>query len=259
MDRDALLLRMDAAAVAAGTEILRVRDGGISARTKSDLSPVTEADEAAERIILAALAAAAPSIPVIAEEQCAARGIPEAPERFFLVDPLDGTREFVDGRDHHTVNIALVEAGRATLAIVSAPALGRLWGGDVVAGDAWTRDLPGGPRRPVRARVPDASPVGLASRSVDSAETRDWFARAGVTQIDRIGSSLKLCLIAEGAADLYPRHGPTSEWDIAAGQAVLEAAGGRVLTASGAPLRYGKRGCANPPFVAAGAFDPPLP
>jgi len=250
---------MDAAAVAAGVAILRVRDAGIVARAKADLSPVTEAGEAAERIILAALAQAAPGIPVIAEEQCAARGVPEAPRRFFLVDPLDGTREFVDGRDHHTVNIALVEDGRATMGIVSAPALGRIWGGDVTGGSAWTRDLPDGARRPVRARVPTGAPTGLASRCVDPAETRYWFERAGVRTIERIGSSLKLCLLAEGAADVYPRHGPTSEWDIAAGQAVLEAAGGRVLTGDGTPLRYGKRGCGNPDFVAAGAFDPPLP
>lgn len=255
-DRPALLAAFEAAAIAAGDAILGLAGG--PARLKPDASPVTEADEAAEAIILAHLASAAPGLAVVAEERCARAGIPECAGAYLLVDPLDGTREFVAGHPHYTVNIALVEGGRATMGVVSAPAFGRLWTGDVEAG-AWARDLPAGEPVPIRARPRADPPVALASRCLDTRRTRAWLVAAGAGEVRRIGSSLKLCLIAEGSADLYPRHAPTAAWDIAAGQAVLEAAGGRIVDPTGRPLRYPDPRALNPSFVAAGAFEPPLP
>ena len=231
--------------------------GDFSVRGKSDASPVTAADEQAEALILAGLQRLAPGIPVVAEESVAAGRVPDiSGGTFFLVDPLDGTREFVNRNGEFTVNIALIEHGAPVLGVVFAPAVGgaagRLFAGRVGEG-AWVEDTQG--RRPIHCRrVPEAGLTVVASRSHGDASALDAFlAGRRVAQLAHAGSSLKLCLIAEGAADLYPRHGRTMEWDIAAGHAVLAAAGGQVRTIDGSgALRYGKPGFENPHFVACG-------
>ena len=221
-------------------------------RRKDDASPVTEADEQAEAHILAGLRKLAPQFPIVAEEEVAAGRIPEVGRAFWLVDPLDGTKEFINHNDEFTVNIALVEDGAPTLGVVLAPALGRLFAGDVAAGGASVEDERG--RRSIRCRtVPADGLTVVASRSHGDATALDAFlAGRKVASIRGAGSSLKLCVIAAGEADLYPRLGRTMEWDIAAGHAVLAAAGGSVETLAGAPLRYGKAGFENPHFVARG-------
>ena len=221
-------------------------------RRKDDASPVTEADERAEAHILAGLRKLAPQFPIVAEEEVAAGRIPEVGRAFWLVDPLDGTKEFINHNDEFTVNIALVEDGAPTLGVVLAPALGRLFAGDVAGGGASVEDERG--RRSIRCRtVPADGLTVVASRSHGDATALDAFlAGRKVASIRGAGSSLKLCVIAAGEADLYPRLGRTMEWDIAAGHAVLAAAGGSVETLAGAPLRYGKAGFENPHFVARG-------
>ncbi len=246
------LRRLAALAREAGAEILRVRAGGVRVRTKADASPVTQADEAAEAIILKGLAAGWPDIPVIAEEAAAAGVLPDVAERFFLVDPLDGTKSFISGREDFTVNIALIEDGAPVSGVVLAPATGRLYAGERGAG-AFFAEGEGAP-----APLRPAGPARAGLRAVISAdhhdaETQAWLEAHGVSDVISAGSSLKLCVLAEGRADVYPRFGRTMAWDIAAGQAVLEAAGGRVLeAATGRPLRYrgAADGFANPPFVA---------
>jgi 3'(2'), 5'-bisphosphate nucleotidase len=236
----------------AGEVILAVYATDFSARGKSDASPVTEADEKAEAVITAALAALTPGIPIVAEEAVAAGHIPEVGDRFWLVDPLDGTKEFINRNGEFTVNIALIEHGRPTLGVVLAPALNRLFVG-VVGQGAYVEDAQG--RRPIRCRaVPDEGLTVVASRSHGDAAALDQFlAGRKVAALANAGSSLKLCLVAAGEADLYPRLGRTMEWDIAAGHAVLGAAGGKVDTLAGAELRYGKPGFDNPHFVASAA------
>jgi 3'(2'), 5'-bisphosphate nucleotidase len=249
--RDALLEELRAVARGAGELVLAVYRSEFAARRKADASPVTEADEQAEAHILAALRALTPGVPVVAEEEVAAGRIPETGNVFWLVDPLDGTREFVDRNDEFTVNIALVEDGAPTLGIVLAPALGRLFAGDTQSG-ASVEDAQG--RRAIRCRsVPDEGLTVVASRSHGDAAALDaWLRGRKVAAIRSAGSSLKLCLVAAGEADVYPRFGRTMAWDIAAGHAVLAAAGGSVETLSGAPLRYGQAGFENPHFVARG-------
>lgn len=261
LNRAALLEGLVAAAVQAGTAIWRIFQGEIAVTIKTDESPVTAADHAAEAIILSALRELAPDIPVVAEEEAAAGRIPKVGDRFFLVDPLDGTRDFVArGRDF-TVNIGLIEHGAPSLGVIYAPAYGRLWAGDLPSGTAFASEArPGGeegPRTPLKVRPVPASPVAVASKSHDVPATERYLKALGVTQRRAIGSSLKFCLLAEGEADLYPRPSPTSEWDTAAGHAILLAAGGRVFDVQGAPLAYGKPGFRNPGFVAAGFSDPP--
>jgi 3'(2'),5'-bisphosphate nucleotidase len=221
---------------------------------------VTAADQAAEAIILAHLASAAPGVPVVAEEQAAAGGAPVVAGRFFLVDPLDGTKEFVAGRDEFTVNIALVEHGVPVLGVVGAPALGRLFAGDVARRVAFELRAAAASLEPLRLPLkvratPPGGPVAVASRSHGSDATEAWLAAAGVAGRVSIGSSLKFCLLAAGEADVYPRFGPTMEWDTAAGHAVVLAAGGVVREPDGRPLRYGKPGFRNPSFIAS-AGDP---
>lgn len=236
----------------AGKLILEVYGTDFAVRGKSDQSPVTEADERAEKLIVAALQALAPQVPVVAEEAVAAGRVPQIGELFWLVDPLDGTKEFIGRNGEFTVNIALVHRGRPVLGAVLAPALGRMFLGDVGRG-AWVEDQAG--RRPIRCRaLPDAGLTVVASRSHGDAAALDAFlAGRPVAALVSAGSSLKLCLIAAGEADLYPRLGRTMEWDIAAGQAVLTAAGGSVRDLAGDVLRYGKPGFDNPHFVAAGS------
>ena len=236
----------------AGAEILAIRDRGASVREKADSSPVTDADEAANALIVARLATLTPDIPIIAEESVAAGDIPAIGTRFWLVDPLDGTREFIANRDEFTVNIALIEDGRPTLGVVGVPALDELYIGVNEIG-AWSEKA-AGPAVPIAARpVPDDDPLAVASRSHGSSETEAWLEKHQITRTIRAGSSVKFCRLAEGVADLYPRFGRTMEWDTAAGHGVLAAAGGSVRNLDGTDLLYGKPGFENPHFIARGA------
>lgn len=254
-------------AVEAGEAILRIyRDPSACASVaKSDGSPVTRADAAAEAIIEAGLAQLAPGVAVVAEEAVAAGRIPAAADRFFLVDPLDGTREFLARNGEFTVNIALSEHGRPVIGVVHAPDLGELWCGVVDQG-AWgaaVRQRSLSPWRLLHVRSPPPAGVDVvASRALYNAATAEFLSRFKVRSRTQAGSSLKFCRIAEGVADLYPRFAPTNEWDTAAGHAILSAAGGDVRTIDGGPLLYGKRGRLDAPdflnshFVAFGGFDP---
>ncbi len=244
----AWLERLLPVARAAGDAILKVYATDFEVHEKADDSPVTEADRRAEAVILPALAALTPDIPVISEET---ERIPSVGDRFWLVDPLDGTKEFIKRNGEFTVNIALIESGEPALGVVFAPALGRLYAGARKAG-AFVEDTQG--RRRIACRAAPANGITVAtSRSHGDAQALERLL-AGYQVAGRIiaGSSLKFCLIAAGEADLYPRLGRTMEWDTAAGHAVLVAAGGRVITLEGAELRYGKPGLANPDFIARG-------
>jgi 3'(2'), 5'-bisphosphate nucleotidase len=247
--RRAWLKAMERIARDAGALILEVYATDFAVRGKGDRSPVTEADERAERLIASALQALAPQVPIVAEEAVAAGQVPRAGPLFWLVDPLDGTKEFIGRNGEFTVNIALIADGAPVLGVVFAPALDRMFGGDVQEG-AWLAD--GSGRRAIRCRrVPEQGLTVVASRSHGDAAAIDAFLRGRkVAALTNAGSSLKLCLIAAGEADLYPRLGRTMEWDIAAGHAVLRAAGGEVTGLDGLPLRYGKPGFENPHFVA---------
>jgi 3'(2'), 5'-bisphosphate nucleotidase len=246
-----MLDQIIAAARSAGAAILEIYATDFDVSSKVDASPVTAADERAEAIILDALAAITPEIPVISEEAASAGRIPHVDHRFWLVDPLDGTKEFISRNGEFTVNIALIENNQPVLGVVLAPALNRLFAG-VVGEGAFIEDATG--RRAIHCRA--APPEGLtvvSSRSHGDAEALDAFlAGRKVAASVNAGSSLKLCLIAAGEADMYPRLGRTMEWDIAAGHAVLSAAGGRVKTLAGNELSYGKDGLDNPHFVATG-------
>ncbi len=249
--RDHFLPGLRQIALEAGAVIMNIYQGDIAVRTKSDESQVTEADEAAEAVILAGLAELAPEIPVIAEESVAAGRIPEIGDGpFWLVDPLDGTKEFISKNGEFTVNVALIEDGSPTHGVVFAPAVGQLY---LAAPDGATIEKEGAAAQPIAVRRPAADGlVVVASRSHRDAKTDDYLADFNVKSLTSAGSSLKLCLVAAGEADLYPRLGRTMEWDIAAGHAVLAAAGGSVETLEGAPMRYGKSGFENPFFVARG-------
>ena len=236
----------------AGAVILDIYNSDFAASRKADRSPVTEADTAAEAVILEALARLAPDVPAVAEEQCAKDGVPlAAPKRFFLVDPLDGTKEFIAKNGEFTVNIALIEDGRPVLGVVYLPATDACYAG--VGGRA-ERRLGNGALEAITARATPEEGLTMAiSRSHADGEIERAKARGlNIAGTIIAGSSLKFCRIAEGVADLYPRFGTTMEWDTAAGQAVLEAAGGRVETVDGAPLGYGKPGFKNPHFIAYG-------
>ncbi len=236
---------------AAGELVMAVYATDFVVRGKSDASPVTEADERAEAHIVQRLRALSPDIPIVAEEAVAAGQVPVVGRRFWLVDPLDGTREFASRNGEFTVNIALVEDGVPVLGVVLAPAIGRLFAGASGIGALAEQ---GGVRQSIHCRaVPQAGLTVVASRSHgDAAALDEFLAGRRVAQLVYAGSSLKLCLLAAGEADLYPRLGRTMEWDIAAGHAVLLASGGRVTTLQGQALRYGKPGFENPHFVAEG-------
>lgn len=241
----------------AGQAILDIVARGFAVEHKDDLSPVTEADRAAELIILAALAKSAPGIPVVAEEEVAAGRIPAIDDTYFLVDPLDGTKEFIRGGDDYTVNIGLIAGGSPILGAVFAPARGTVHAGLVGEG-AWLEDSDG--RRAIATRSRGDSVTAVASKSHFNQPTADYLAEAvGECDYTGVGSSLKFCIVAEGKADIYPRLSPTSEWDTAAGHAVLLAAGGTVDGPDGTPLRYGKKAFINRGFVAtAGWKAPPI-
>jgi 3'(2'),5'-bisphosphate nucleotidase len=245
-----------AAAMAAGRAILDVRRRGYRAERKADATPVTEADRAAEAILLAAIRDAAPGIPVVAEEACAAGDLPEVHGAFFLVDALDGTKEFVRGGDDFTVNVALVREGAPAVGVVHVPVSGETFIG--IAGEGAAMLTAAGGRRAIHVRAAADELDVVASKSHRTPETDRYIARYPVRSLVAAGSSLKFCCLAEGRADLYPRMGTTMQWDTAAGDAVLRAAGGRTLTLDGAPLRYGpgpaqgSEAYRNPWFVALG-------
>ncbi len=247
-----ILQKLADLAMKAGEETLRIREGDMDLRRKADDSPVTAADEAAEKVILAGLAELMPGVPVIAEEEAAAGRMPEIAGTFLLVDPLDGTKSYIAGRDDFTVNIARIENGEPVTGVVLAPAKGWLLVGDREVGAFQSHD--GGSLEPVGNPGQDRERLrAVASLNHRDAQTDAWLAEHGITDVVAAGSSLKLCLLATGEADVYPRFGPTMEWDIAAGHAVLAATGGRVLVAeTGEPLRYGKveTGFLNPAFIA---------
>ncbi len=250
----ALLPELRAIARRAGAAILDVYAHDFAVTAKDDKSPVTEADVRSERIILDGLAALTPDIPVIAEEETAAGRVPSHRERFWLVDPLDGTKEFVKRNGQFTVNIGLIENGRPALGVLYAPALDKLY----AAADGQATLEEGGGLRPIRCRRP--SPAGLvvlgSASHRDSGTFEQFVARFPVAEIRRSGSALKYGLLAEGDADLYPRFGRMMEWDTAAGHAILDAAGGCLTLPDGAPLAYGKPGFVNPPVVAWGTPRP---
>jgi len=236
---------------AAGAAIMTVYGSDFEIRGKADASPVTEADERAEALICAGLRELTPDLPIVAEEAVAAGEIPAIGARFWLVDPLDGTKEFIGRNGEFTVNIALVENSVPVLGVVFAPALTRLYAG-VMGRGAFVEDAKG--RRPIHCRrVPSEGLTVVGSRSHGDADALARFLQGRkVAALASAGSSLKLCLVAAGEADLYPRLGRTMEWDIAAGHAVLAAAGGSVNDLGGAALRYGKPSFENPHLVAQG-------
>ncbi|MCO6418598.1 3'(2'),5'-bisphosphate nucleotidase CysQ [Siccirubricoccus sp. KC 17139] len=254
-DQDALELAARLAARAAAA-INAVRAAGFAVERKGDDSPVTEADRIAEALIVEGLREAAPGLPVVAEEEVAAGIITAPAERFWLVDPLDGTKEFAKGLDEFAVCIGLVAAGRPVLGVLALPATGEVFGGLVAARQAWKQQGEAGARTPIAARpMPGSGAVLLDSRShPNPRRMAGWLAdrKLKLDRVQPMGSAMKFARIAEGAADVAPRLGPTMEWDTAAGQALLEAAGGRVLDEAGAPLRYGKPGWRNGGFVAEG-------
>lgn len=255
MDEQRLLQDIAEAARAAGEAILEVVRAGFDVEHKRDSSPVTEADRAAELVILAALARAAPQIPVIAEEEVAAGRIPAHGDTYFLVDPLDGTKEFVRGGDDYTVNIGLIHHGMPHLGVVFSPARSTLHAGLVGEG-AWVEEAD--ERRVIRTRARGDKLVAVASKSHFTQNTADYLETSvGVCDYVGVGSSLKFCLVAEGQADIYPRLSPTSEWDTAAGHAILLAAGGRVDGPDGRPLGYGKRAFLNRAFLATAGWEAP--
>ena len=256
-----LLNLFEKAALRAGRVILDIHERGCAVETKADASPVTEADIAAEAEILAVLTPILPDIPVIAEEQMSQGIQPDiSGGRFLLIDPLDGTREFVSRNGEFTVNIALIEDGVPVAGIVYAPVLGAAYVGD--ASGAWKLEVGVDDqiigRKQIRVRERQTPPVALTSRSHKDAFTGPYLDSLGVTECRTVGSSLKFGVLAEGAADIYARYNRTMEWDTAAGDAVLRAAGGMTLTADGTPLKYGKIGqahdadFANPGFFAWG-------
>jgi 3'(2'), 5'-bisphosphate nucleotidase len=225
---------------------------GVVAEAKDDSSPVTRADREAEALILERLEALYPGVQAVAEEAVAADGVPaSADDWFWLIDPLDGTRGFVEGRESFTVNIALIHKGAPVAGVITAPATGITWRGGGPGGGAFRRRFGEG-WQAIRVRNRPDSPMAVMSHTMTDVEADRLASRHGCVQWQGMDSSLKFCLIAEGRFDAYPRTGPTSEWDTAAGQAVLEAAGGRVMAEDGQPLRYGKPGFGNGGFVALG-------
>ena len=244
-----------ALAAAAGEVILSHYREAPAVRTKADRSPVTAADVAAEGVVLEGLRRLTPEIPVVSEERVAEGILPDiSGGRFWLVDPLDGTREYLNRNGEFTVNIGLIEGGRPVLGVIHVP-VKDLTCYSGVPGAAFRRSGGGAPR-PIAARRPDAlGPVAVASRSHRDARTDAWLESEHVERVTAAGSALKFCLLAMGEADLYPRFGRTMEWDTAAGHAILSAAGGSVRTLDGADLTYGKSGLENPHFLARGAEE----
>lgn len=257
LPRETLARDLMPAVLEAGRAIMAHFTAGTQVSQKSDGSPVTAADEDAEAILLRALHAIAPQIAVVAEESASAGRIPAAADTFFLVDPLDGTREFTSGRPEFTINIALVEHGEPVFGLIYAPAMSKLYWTQG-AGEAFMATIaPGAPApnslqgTPLACRKPGEALTIVASRSHGSDDLEDWLHGIAVAGRANIGSSLKFCLLAQGTADLYPRFGPTMEWDTAAGHAIAQAAGAHVTGTQGEAFLYGKTasGYRNPGFI----------
>jgi len=261
----ALLPSLRALAAEAAAVILPFYHGAVAVEGKADGSPITEADRAADRVIFEGLTALTPEIPVVTEERVADGIVPDvAGGTFWLVDPLDGTKEFVRKSGDFTVNIGLIRDGQPVMGVIHVPATGVSYAGivgpDGLAGTAWKwpADAVGAPPdgHEIQVRQPDPHRlVAVASKSHRNPELEDYLAARNVKESIAAGSSLKFCLVAEGTADLYPRTGPTSEWDTAAGHAIVLAAGGSVARfEDGAPLAYGKAAerFLNPTFVVRG-------
>mgnify|MGYP001231274085 CR=1 FL=1 len=250
--RDELIRELRDVALKAGAAIMEIYASDFDVRSKDDRSPVTDADERAENIIVPRLAEITPDIPVIAEESVSAGNIPDITGgTFWLVDPLDGTREFISRNGEFTVNISLIEGGQPTMGVVYVPARHRMYtasGPGAAVIEEGNEDA-----RSIAARLPaDDGLVAVASRSHRDAQTDEFLETLNIKDFTAAGSSLKFCLVAAGDADIYPRFGRTMEWDTAAGHAVLAAAGGTVRTTDGDELRYGKDGFENPHFIARG-------
>ena len=263
LDSKELADRLIATAQAAGRAELAIYNQDFEVIEKSDGSPVTAADQAAEEIILKDLEELAPDIPVVAEEAASAGEIPDIGERFFLVDPLDGTKEFVRKNGEFTINIGLIEKGKPVFGLVYAPAIEELFIALDRENALMTRLAPGAPTPSIsddcfmslNTRVPPEDGMAVvASKSHMTDETRVFIDKLPVSGLRSAGSSLKFCLLAKAEADVYPRFGPTMEWDTAAGHAVLAAAGGLVTKENGEPLMYGKNseGFRNSNFIAWG-------
>ena len=255
-----MLESLIAAALSAGREIMAVHAAGPQVTYKNDCSPVTEADQRAEEIILSSLARHYPDIPIVAEESAASGHIPEIKNDFFLVDPLDGTKEFISDKQDFTVNIALIRDGTPVLGVVYAPALGVAWTGEKETARKLfiSGEFERVSNHSIRCRAKPPMPVAVISRSHCTPKTEAFVAENGLIDSISIGSSLNFCMLAEGAADVYPRFSRTMMWDTAAGDAVLRAAGGITLDMAGLPLRYeidqsNDDMLANPDFIAWGA------
>lgn len=248
----AMLPKLLAIADAAAVVVMDHYAKATEVMMKDDRSPVTAADGAAEEVILRELATLTPDIPVVAEEAASAGKIPDVGENpFWLVDPLDGTKEFISKNGEFTVNIALVEQRKPIMGVVVAPAIQKTWWGAI--GHGATKREGDGSVRDIKVRkAPAQGGVAVASRSHRDADTNNWLEARGITDTVAAGSSLKFCLVAEATADFYPRFGPTMEWDTGAGHAVLAAAGGRVTTIDGAPFLYNKPDFRNSGFIALG-------
>ena len=260
---DDCMQEIESLTVIAGNAIMKVREKGVARTDKADGSPVTEADLAADRIIIDGLAAIAPDITAITEETYNAAADHE-PQQYWCVDPLDGTKGFINGGKDFTVNIALITDRAPTLGVIYAPALGVLWAGygetawmrhiDTPSADAAIEDFSTAhPMRVVDANL--ENPAVVATKAHRGPALEAWIEKLNVRDAIAVGSSLKFCAIAEGKADLYPRIGPTMEWDTAAGQAIVEAAGGRVLGPDGDRFGYGKPGRLNGYFAAMAGID----
>ncbi len=247
-DPQSLLPTLEKLARKAGAAIMEIYATDFQVEHKGDASPVTAADKKAEALILPGLAALTPDIPIVAEESVAAGHIPEIGGAFWLVDPLDGTKEFIKRNGEFTVNIGLVVDGIPLAGVVYAPAMDILWSG--ADGRAFRQDADG--RRAITCRLPpQTGAVVLTSRSHREPDTLNrWMSKLDQPVLDFAGSSLKFCKVADGSADFYPRFGPTCEWDVAAGHAVLRAAGGEVITFDGRPLAYAKSNFLNSDFLA---------
>jgi len=256
MDLEKLVEATESLAITAGKAILEVYATDFDVQRKDDESPLTQADMGSHHIIDSGLRELTPQIPIISEES----GLPDFAERsgwrcYWLVDPLDGTREFVNRNGEFTVNIALIESHRPILGVVHVPVTGTTYSG--VQGLGSTVLDAGGRRQPIRAaRNSGAAVRVVGSRSHRGASLDAFLGKLGQVEMHPMGSSLKFCRIAEGAADIYPRLGPTSEWDTAAAQAVVEQAGGKVLRLDGAPLGYNQKAdILNPHFLVLGPQD----
>ncbi len=237
----------------AGEVIMRYYESGFEVRGKSNNTPVTDADVAAENLILAELSRLTPDVQIISEEAAAAGHMPEAAELFWSVDPLDGTREFIKHNGEFAVCIGLVRDTRPVFGVIHGPAIGKTYSA-AGPGTAKCQERDGAPYAITARPAPEGGVTVITSRSHrDSRRLKDYLADVEVFSRSYMGSALKFGLLASGEADLYPRFGNTCEWDTAAGQAILEGAGGSVVTFDGAPLRYGKPECLNPGFVASGA------